>query len=92
MKKMITLLSIISAFSVSAASVDCKIEARVAAADLYLQENPNSVFFVKTKYKAVREEKVIYQIVEIIDSENSGKIERMTVSLNPQTCSVLRID
>ncbi len=92
MKKLLVLLSMFAAVTASAASVDCKIEAHVAAGELYTQENPGSTFFVRTKFKPVKEEKVIYQIVEIVDRENIGMVTQMTVSLNPKTCSVLSID
>ncbi len=39
MKKLLVLLSMFTAVTASAASVDCKIEAHVAAGELYSQEN-----------------------------------------------------
>lgn len=92
MKKLLVLLSIFAAVSANAASVDCKIEAHIAAGELYTQENPGSAFFVRTKFKPVREDKVIFQVVELIDRDRVGMVTQMTVTLNAKTCSVLSID
>lgn len=91
MKALIAALLLVSSVSGFAAGVPCKIEAHSAAAKLYSEENPDTGFFLKAKFKPVLEEKIIYHMVEIVDMEG-GRTTQLTVSLNPKTCSVLSID
>ncbi len=91
MKTLLAALLIVSSFSAMAAGVPCKIEAHSAAAKVFSDENPNTGFFLRAKFKPVLEEKIVYHMVEILESEG-GRATQMTVSLNPKTCAILSID
>ena len=91
MKTSIFALLTLSSFSLMAASAPCKIEAQSAAAILFSKENPDIGFFLRAKFKPVQEEKIVYHMVEILESEG-GRSTQMTVSLNPKTCGLLSID
>lgn len=91
MKTLLTTLLVLSSFSAMAATAPCKIEAHSASARLFSDENPETGFFLRAKFKPVLEEKIVYHMVEILETEG-GRTTHMTVSLNPKTCSVLSID
>ncbi len=91
MKTLIVMLIILSSFMAFASDVPCKREAHTAAATQFSSENPGAGFFLKAKFKPLLEEKIVYHMVEILESEG-GRVTQMTVSLNPKTCGLLSID
>jgi hypothetical protein len=91
MKTLIAALILFSSVTAMASKVPCKIEAHTAAANLYSTENPGTSFYLKTKYKPILENVIVYHTVEILETEG-GRVSQMTVSLNPKTCGLLSID
>jgi len=91
MKTFIATIVLISSFTLMASTIPCKSEAHIAVAKQYSSENPGVSIFLKAKYKPVLEEKIVYHMVEILESE-ATRVSLFTVSLDPKTCSVLSID